>query len=76
MSGEDFRKEKASFVPIISMKQTKGTGGFMKIIGNLSSALETLANDFTIEPLAKDLQPAIIDSLSTDFRKASTVTGI
>src|SRR5688572_5149091 len=51
------------------VKTTKGTGGSMNVIGRLDGELERALRTFTIEALAKDIQPVILDVL-TRYQKA------
>src|SRR5919201_3519286 len=40
-----------------------GRGGSMRIIGRLNETLKKIAKGFTVEPLARDLQPVVNETL-------------
>lgn len=53
-------KERSLHVPISELlKQTHDTGGLMTFIGKIAGDLQAAAQKFTLEALAKDLQPQI-----------------
>jgi len=44
-------------------RKQNGRGGSMRIIGRLNETLKNIAKEFTVEPLARDLQPVVNEAL-------------